>query len=128
MNQWTVIFAPLLGRILLGGFFLWSGIQKALNFPGFVDFFIRAGYPYPLFFAVGIIAIEVTCAIALVADVQSRAAATALAVYLVVASILFSRIATATDVHIFLQNIAIVGGLLMSVGYGSNRWMPGLRR
>ncbi len=128
MNQWTNIYAPLLGRILLGGFFLWSGIQKALNFPAFIDFFTRPGYPYPLYFALGVLLVEIIFGIALVVDVKTRLSAIVLTIYMVTVSFLFSKIASTIDVQIFLQNMAIVGGLLTTAGYGTSRWTPGWQR
>ena len=128
MSQWTNIYAPLLGRILLGGFFLWSGIQKALNFPAFIDFFTRPGYPYPLYLALFVIILEVVFGIALIVDIKARLSAIVLAIYMVAISLLFSKIASTIDVQIFLQNMAIVGGLLTVAGYGTSRWTPGWQR
>lgn len=128
MNQWTNLYAPLLGRILLGGFFLWSGIQKTLNFPAFIDFFTRPGYPYPLFLALTVIVVEILFGIALIVDIKTRLSAIVLAIYMVTISLLFSKIATTVDVQIFLQNMAIVGGLLTISGYGTSRWTPSWQR
>lgn len=128
MNQWTTLYAPLLGRILLGGYFLGVGIQKALNFPAFVDFFGKSGYPSPLYFAAGVIAIEVILGIALVVDVKTRLAALILSVYVVLISFFFAQTSSVTDVQIFLQHMAIVGGLLMTAAYGTSRWTPSWQR
>jgi len=127
MNQWTTLYAPLLGRILLGGFFVWTGVQKALNFPGVVEFFTQLQYPAPLVMALLVMAFEVVGGIALVADMKTRFVAALLALYVVLTSILFMSAQT-TNMQVFLQSMAIVGGLLMTTAYGTSRWTPSWQR
>ena len=86
MNPWTTFYAPLLGRILLGGFFVWTGVQKALNFPDLVAFFTQLQYPVPLAVALVVMTLEVVGGIALVADVKTRLIAALLALYTALAS------------------------------------------
>lgn len=117
MDAWTSILAPIVGRILIGGFFVWSGIEKALNFPGFVDFFSAAKYPAPLWFALGVIVFESLAGLALVIDYQSRPVALVLVLYVLLSATLFFGPATTIGLQLFLQNMAILGGLLMVVAY-----------
>ena len=128
MSRWTTLYATLIGRILLGGFFLWSGIQKALNFSEFVIFFANHGYANSPYIALCVVTVEVLAGIALVADVQTRIAALVLAMYMLLWTFLFPQVATAGDTQLFLENLAIVGGLLMTAGSGTSRWMPAWQR
>ena len=128
MNRWITLYTTLIGRILLGGFFLWSGILKALNFSPFVDFFAHKGYANSLYIALLVLMIEVVAGIALIADVKTRASSLLLAIYLLVWTCLFQQTATGADMQLFLENLAIVGGLLMAAGSGTSRWTPAWKR
>jgi len=99
--------------MFIGGFFLWSGIQKALTFPGLVEFFARAQYPTPLAIASFVVALETLCGICIVANVGARIAALLLSGYVLVTSTLFFSSSTAASVQLFLQNMAILGGLVL---------------
>ena len=122
MDQWSSTFAPLVGRILLGGFFLWSGIQKILNFDFLVGYFGHAGFPQPLYVALGVIIIETLCGIAVVADVQTKFFAFVLATYLLITSLVFFRVTNVIETQLFLENMGLVGGLLILGGMGSSKW------
>lgn len=122
MNDWTTTFAPIVGRILVGGFFLWSGIEKTLNFTGFVGFFASAGYPQPVAFAIGVLVIEVLGGLALIVDLYTRPFALLLALYVLVSATLSFGAVNATQVQLFLQSMAILGGLLLVVALGRGRY------
>ena len=122
MNDWTNTFAPILGRILVGGFFLWSGIEKALNFVGLVGFFGAANVPQPLLMALAIIIVEVLGGLALIVDVYTRAFALLLALYVLVAATISFGTLNTMQVQLFLQNMAILGGLFMVAAFGRGRW------
>ncbi len=128
MDRWITLYTTLIGRILLGGFFLWSGIEKALNFSGFVDFFAHKGYANPLYVAMGVLVVEILAGIALITDVKTRAAALVLAIYMLLWTFLFPQVATSGETQLFLENMAIVGGLLLTAGYGTSRWTPAWQR
>lgn len=116
MNDWFDMLAPIIGRILIGGFFLFSGIEKVFNFPSFVELFARANYPQPILIALCIMAIESLGGLALIADYQTRACALVLAVYLILSATVTFQPSTTTTVQLFLQNMAILGGLFMVAG------------
>ncbi len=128
MDQWTSTFAPIVGRILLGGFFLWSGIQKVLNFDSLVGYFGHAGFPQPLYVALFIVVLETLCGIAVVVDIKTKFFAILLAVYLLITSFLFFRISSVIETQLFLENMGLVGGLLILGGLGSSKWSPGWRK
>ena len=128
MESWSDIYAPLIGRILLGAYFVFSGIQKALNFSAFADHLGSSGFPFSLYLAIAAISIETIVGIALVADVQTSASALVLATYLIITSAIFFRVTSIMDTQIFLANFAIIGGLLILAGRGSSRWSQKRRR
>lgn len=103
-----------MGRILVGGYFLASGILKTLYIEGFVASVSSVGLPMPEVWAVLAIVIEVAFGIALVVGYYTRLAAVALAVWIVMASGFFP--------DNLLKNLAITGGLLYISAYGAGRW------
>ncbi len=128
MDSWIRVYAPLLGRILLGGFFLLSGIQKALNFSGYLHFYNSFGYQNSLLFSTIIISVEIFLGLMLVVDMKTRLVSLVLAVYLITISLVFVQIGSVYQAQSFLQNIAIVGGLLMCATYGTSQWTPRWQR
>jgi putative oxidoreductase len=117
MNVWVDCYAPLIGRIFVGGFFLWNGIQAALNFPATMDIFAAHGVPGGLYWAVVVITIEALGGIALVMGLWMRPVALALAVYLLAQSAFLTNFGSDAELNIFVLNLALAGGLIyMSSG------------
>ncbi len=127
MDNWSDIFAPLIGRILMGGFFLWNGIEATLNFDGTVVAFTNLGSPNALALALVTIAIEVACGILLVVGLWSRIAALALVVFVIGTAFLQIGSQTPLAQALYLQDVAIVGGLLYISAYGAGAWSTGWR-
>jgi len=122
MPHWIQNYTPLFGRILIGGFFIWNGVQSILHLPSTIEIFSSAGTTYGVWLAIVAAFVQVVCGIGLVAGFRTRLSAAALAVYVICASVfLFDTNATA-GIHLFLQRMAIVGGLLYIVAYGSGKW------
>ncbi len=122
MQNYGDIFAPLIGRILMGGFFIWSGIEASINFNGTVGSIINLGAPMPLILAIAAIAIEVLGGIALVVGFKTSPAALMLALYVIVVAFFYTGFATGSSQTSFLQDMAIVGGLLYISAYGAGSW------
>jgi uncharacterized membrane protein YphA (DoxX/SURF4 family) len=102
MDRMTQLYAPVVGRILVGGYFLWSAIGVALdssNLTALSGLFVL---------------IEALGGIALVAGYKTKTAALAL--------VLFTLLVTFIEGHFVLANIAIIGGLLYISAYGYNVW------
>ncbi|MEI7719933.1 MAG: DoxX family protein [bacterium] len=112
MNRPSAFYAPLIGRILVGGYFLWTGIQEILNLPFAVSMLALAGLPQPTLLAVFAGTVMTVGGIALVADYRTQPFAWALVAYLLVSSLTLFTNATPSHVQLFLQSMAIVGGLL----------------
>jgi putative oxidoreductase len=106
------LLAPLVGRILVGGFFLWSGIEATLNFPTEVFKFGGLGEPISLAITSIFISIQVLGGSALVVGFKTRPVALLLAIYATLTAFLYIAFSHAPQQEIFLQSLAIVGGLL----------------
>lgn len=128
MHRWTELYAPLIGRIFMGGYFLWSGIQEGLNFPSTVATLAQAGMPNPEWIGALGILLEVLCGIALIVGSKTRMAALVLAIYMMASAFLYNGLGSDTTLNLFLQNLAIVGGLLYMSAYGSKGWNTDWRR
>ena len=116
--QWSDLYAPLIGRILVGGYFLLNGITACLNLPGTVVTIASAGIPAPAFFGIIVICIEVFGGIMLVAGFKTRTVALALALFSVASAFWYMN--ESTQLNLFMQNMAVVGGLLYISSFGSD--------
>jgi putative oxidoreductase len=117
MNVWIDCYAPLIGRIFVGGFFLWNGIQAALNLSAAADIFTTHGIQHGLYWAIVVIAIEVLGGIALVTNLWTRPTSLLLALYLLIQSSLLTNFGNDTELNMFVLNLALVGGLLYMSSY-----------
>ncbi len=101
----------LAGRVLLSAIFLLIGYIAA------------AGLPLPqLAYALAVL-IELGGGLALLAGYQTRIAAAALALFSVAAAFGFhANFGDQNQMVHFLKNLAIAGGLLQLVAFGSGRW------
>ena len=122
MQDWTRAYAPLIGRILVGGFFLWNGIQQILNFDAMVGIFIQTGLPQPTYLALGAATLEILVAMALIVGFKTRFSAAVLVLYTLVASVMLIYIPGPGNTQIFLANMAVIGGLLYICAYGAGVW------
>lgn len=122
MDNWADIFAPLIGRILMGGYFLWNGIETTLNLANTTATLANIGSPSPVGLALLIIATEVCCGILLIVGVWSRTAALVLVVFVIGTAFLQGGSQSAVVQALFLQDMAIIGGLLYISAYGAGVW------
>lgn len=125
MDRFSDIYAPIIGRVLVGGYFLWEGIVNALNFATTVQLLASAGVPAPVVFGVLAVAVEVLGGIALITGFKTSQTALLLAVFSVVTSFLYITLNSPLALSLFLQNMAIVGGLLYISAFGNGAWDPG---
>ena len=112
MDAWLDVFAPIIGRILVGGFFLWNGIAESLNFPSTALLMQTKGLPGPIVVAGLLIAVEVLGGIALIIGFKTRAVALVLAMFTIGTAFIYSDFSNQLYIQLFLENMAIVGGLL----------------
>jgi len=113
--------ATLLGRILLAVIFIWSGYGKIVGYAATVGYMEKFGVPgmmLPL-----VIALELAGGVLLVIGWQTKYVAIALAVFTVVAGILFhGNFGDRGQMIHFTKNLAIAGGFLALFVSGPGRW------
>ena len=118
-------FGPLVGRILLATIFVLSGIGKVTGFDATVGYIAAKALPMPQILAIATIVVELGAGLMLVAGWKARAAAAALLVFTGLAAFLFHAFwavppeEAAMQRIQFLKNLAIMGGLLYVMVYGS---------
>ena len=118
-------YLPLIGRVLLGIIFVMAGFGKLSNPAGAVGYMTTYGIPYAdlLVWPAGLV--EFGGGILLMIGWHARCAATALILFTVVATFIFHAFWNVgaeqmqmQQIH-FMKNLAIIGGLLYVVAYGS---------
>ena len=124
----------LAGRLLLALLFLPAGISKISGFAGTVGYITSVGLPFPTLAAVVALTLEIVGGAALIAGWGTRYAASALALFTLVASFFFHAYWAAPAEAQFMQqllffkNIAVVGGLLTLAAFGAGEWSLDARR
>lgn len=114
----------LVGRILLGLIFVLSGTGKIFGFDGAVGYIAAKGLPLPQIVAVLTICIELGGGLMLVFGLYTRWAAFGLAVFTVLAALIFHNFWAATEAMRmsqqtnFMKNLSIAGGMLVLAVFG----------
>ena len=128
MNPNTQALAALAGRVLLAVIFIISGFGKISGFDGTVGYIASKGLPMPQLVAAGTIALELGGGILLAIGYKARWAALAIAVFTLLAAIIFHNFwaveaaqKMAQQIN-FLKNLAITGGMLMVFAFGPGRY------
>jgi putative oxidoreductase len=113
-------YLPFVGRLLIGGIFMLSGLSKLGSYGGTTAAISAVGLPFaPLGFVVAI-AVEIGLGFLLLIGYRTRPAALALAIWCVVTAIFFHRNFADQNMFIhFMKNIMIAGGLLQIVHFGA---------
>lgn len=124
----------LAGRLLLALLFLPAGVMKIAGFAGTVGYIASSGLPLPHLGAVLAIVVEVGGGLALLVGFATRFAALALALFTVVATVVFHAFwaVPAEQVMVqqlmFFKNFAVVGGLLTLAAHGAGAFSIDARR
>lgn len=115
-------YLPLLGRVLLGGFFVFQGITKLTGgFSGFVSYVESLGVPAATFVAGLVILVEAVGGLAILTGYKTRFVGTLMGAYLVVVNIVAHPFWVEADqLSAFMKNIGLVGGLLLQSAVGSD--------
>lgn len=114
----------LAARILLALMFLLAGLSKFAGLDGTAGYIASKGLPMAGLLAFGTAALEVGGALLLIVGWKARWAALALAVFTLMASVLFHNYwAMPADQQMmqqlmFMKNLAVVGGLLTLFAFG----------
>ena len=118
-------FATALGRAGLASIFILSGVSKLGSLGATAGYMAAKGMPFVGFFLACAIAIEILGGVSLLLGWQGRAAALALAIFLVPTTLIFHNFwaAPAAEAQIqmamFVKNVAIFGGLLFIAANGA---------
>jgi putative oxidoreductase len=114
----------LVGRILLGLFFVMSGFEKITGFSGTVGYISSGGLPMPSVVAALTILVELGGGLMIVFGFYARWAAYALAIFSLLAGFLFHGYWAAPEAAKygqfvnFWKNVTIAGGMLMLAAFG----------
>jgi putative oxidoreductase len=113
-------FLPFVGRLLLGGIFLMSGLSKLPAYANITSAISAAGLPFaPLGFGVAVV-VEIGLGLLLLIGYRVRPVALGLAIWCLVTAVFFHRNFADQNMMIhFLKNLMIAGGLLQIVHFGA---------
>jgi putative oxidoreductase len=112
----------LIGRVLVGAAFLFSGVRMLINLPLIGGLLAAKGVPYPRLVGAAGGVFEMVMGLAAVVGVWFPGVAIALAVFIVAATIMVHDFWNAegmqriTDVNAVISNVIIVGALLGLAG------------
>lgn len=121
MAEHSTAAAALLGRLLLAALFILEGWSKVTAYGPTVAYMQAFGVPALL--APPVIALEIGGGLMLAVGWQTRIAALALAVFCVLAAVLFhGGLADRSQVLHFEKDLAIAGGLLVLFAFGAGRY------
>ncbi|MEL6938839.1 MAG: DoxX family protein [Cyanobacteria bacterium J06598_1] len=113
------MYVALAARICLALVFLNAGIKHVTGFSGFVETIASQGLPLPGLLGIGAIVALLVGSVCLLLGYQTKVGAGLLIIFLVPTTLLFHP--ATTDLGGFLKNLALIGGLLMTIDNG-----PGL--
>lgn len=122
----STIAAPV-GRTLLSGIFLLTGINKAGAFAATQGYMESVGVPGVLLAPT--IAFEILAPLAIIVGLYARSAAFLLAGFSIMTALIFHfNFADQMQSIMFLKNISIAGGLLLLAAYGPGPFSINPRR
>ena len=119
------MYGPLVGRVLLAVIFIVAGFGKITGFEGTVGYIQSVGLPAPQLAAVVAIIVELGGGIMLVIGWKARWAAAAIFIFTLVAGVIFHAFWSSPADQVmmqqiqFMKNLAIMGGMLYIIVYGS---------
>jgi putative oxidoreductase len=113
-------YLPFAGRLLIGLPFAMSGLSKLAAASPTIEMIRAAGLPLPpLAFAIAVI-VELGGGVLLVAGLQTRIVAAALALFSLAAAVAFhNNFADQNQMIHFLKNVMMSGGLFQIVAFGA---------
>ena len=113
-------FIPLIGRTLLSLIFINSAIGKIFGFAGTAQYMASHGMPMPSVLLVGAIVLELVGGLSVLLGYRAKTGAVMLLIFLIPATLIFHNdLADRVQMIMFMKNLAIMGGLLMVVSFGS---------
>lgn len=120
---------PALGQLLLAAIFIFSGLHKIATPDATADAIASVGLPFAGLGLVVSIAITLGGGLMLAAGYHTRTAAAGLAIFTLVARLLFhNAIDDRNQMSHLLKNLALTGGLLQVLAFGAAAWSIDARR
>ena len=123
--EMTKQYAPLVGRALLSSIFIISGWGKITGFSGTAAYMASKGMPIPDVLLVAAIIIELGGGLMVLLGWKARWAALAIFLFVIPTTLIFHAFWAVDAAQVqnqminFMKNIAIMGGMLYVVAYGS---------
>lgn len=124
----------LAARILLALLFIWSGFGKIGGFEGTAGYIASKGLPLPQLLAAATIVVEIGAGLALLFGWLTRWAALVLALFTLLAALIFHAYWAVPAEQVmmqqiaFMKNLAVVGGLFAVAAYGAGAWSIDAKR
>ena len=124
----------LIARILLALMFVLAGLSKFGNLSGTAGYIGSKGLPLPMLLAIATAVLEVVGGLAIVVGYRARIAGLVLALFTLLASLLFhdfwSLPADQQMVQqlMFMKNVSVAGGLLLLAAFGAGALSLDARR
>lgn len=115
-------YAPLIGRIFMGGYFLWSAVLLAISLEAASSTTLYEG------FLALMILVQAVGGIAIILGVRTREAALVLAVSVLLFDYMRADLSGIEGYSVFLRDLGILGGLLYLSAYGAGKWRLPSRR
>lgn len=112
-------------RVLLALMFVLAGLSKLGGLEGVAGYIASKGLPMPSVLAALTAALEIVAGLALAVGFKARWAALALALFTLLASVIFHNFWGApadqayTQQLMFMKNLAVAGGLLLVFSFGA---------
>ena len=119
------MYGPLVGRVLLALIFIIAGFGKITGFEGTVGYMQAYNVPMTQVLAVLAIIVELGGGLMIAVGWKARWAAAAIFIFVLIASFIFHAFwAVPADQAqlqniMFMKNLAIMGGMLYIIAYGS---------
>jgi putative oxidoreductase len=132
----SFIYPPvaLIGRVLLALMFVLAGVSKFGGLAGTAGYIASKGLPLPMLLATATAAFEVVAGLALIVGYRARLAALALALFTLLATLMFHNFwampAEQQQMQqlMFMKNLSVTGGLLMVLAFGAGALSLDARR
>ena len=113
-------FIPLVGRAFLSAIFLRAGINNLLNFSSTQQMIAGRGLPLPALLLIGNILFCLVGGIFVLLGYKTRIGAILLILFLIPTTLIFHNFwANPSELTAFLQNLGLIGGLLILFYFGS---------
>ena len=121
-------FLPLFGRVLLALIFIIAGFHKITGFAGTAEMMAGRGLPLPQVLLAATILIELGGGLMILLGWHARWAALAIFLFLIPTTLIFHAywsvdpsqpLMVKNQMNQFMKNLAIMGGMLYVVAYGS---------